>query len=179
VAAGTSAKRYAQAAFQLALEGDSLDQWAEDLAQASDGIANEAFRTFLQHAKVPYLRKIDVISQVLSTISPLVRNLLALLISRGLIDRVPAVERQYRRLLDQHRGRVQVEATSAVVLEDAQRLRITQLLERLIRTEVVLATQVDPAILGGLVLRIEDRLMDGSARTRLNDLRRSMAGVQR
>ena len=175
--AGSAAKRYAQAAFQLALEHDNLDQWAEDLSNASSAVANDELRTFLQHAKVPYPRKVSVIAEALPSLNPMARNLLALLVARGLVNRTSQIEQEYRRLLDQHRGRIQVEVTSAVPLDDGERQRITRLLESLVEKEVVLATRVDPAILGGLVLQVEDKLIDGSTRAKLNALGRTMASV--
>lgn len=172
--AGSSVKRYAQAAFQLALDGDNLDRWAEELDQAAQATSDGEFRVFLEHAKVPAAQKLALIDQAMPDLHPLVRNLIALLVIRGLARRLPDIEAEYRKLLNQQRGRVQVDVTSAVPLGDAQRDNMTRILGRIVGKEVELVTHVDPAILGGLVLMVEDKLIDGSTRARLNGLRRSM-----
>ena len=80
----------------------------------------------------------------------------------------------YLELLDEHRGRQRVEVTSAVPLEPAELDRITKFVSELVRKEVVVSTQVDESILGGLVIQIGDRLLDGSTRSRLDSLRNRM-----
>ena len=165
-----SAKRYAQATFDIALQRDQLDQWANDLRLVVEALQNEEFSTFLEHSKVPLSRKVQTIGEAFPGIDPLVRNLLSLLVSRGLVEMVPDVEEGYQELLDQHRGREKVDVSSAVPLEDSEREQIIRFLTRLINKEVVLDSQVDPSILGGLVIKVGDRLIDGSTRTRLEGL---------
>ena len=177
-----SAKRYAQATFDIALQRDQLDQWAGDLRLAVEALQNEEFSALLDHAKVPLSRKVQTIGEALQEVDPMVQNLLSLLVSRGLVDLVPAVEEGYQELLDQHRGREQVDVSSAVPLEDSEREQIIQFLTRLINKDVVLDSRVDPSILGGLVIKVGDRLIDGSTRTRLQGLgkqlqKRDSAGV--
>ena len=152
------------------------ERWADDLGRATEAVADPEFRSLLQHAKVPFSRKVRAINDVLPTIDPLVRNLLCILVARGLVDRVSKIEDEYRHLLDRHRGRVRVEVTSAVALDDAEEGRIARFMEAFTQKEVVLDMQVDPLLLGGLVFRVEDKLIDGSTRTQLNGLRRSMTG---
>ena len=177
MATGVAAKRYAQAAFQLAQEHDALDQWAQDFAQASSATSNDEYRAFLEHAKVPLERKQALIAEALPDVSPLMRNLMAVLVSRGLVKQISDIELEYLSLLDKHRERIRVEVTAAVTLDDGQQANITRLLQDLTQRAVVLSTRVDPSILGGLILRIEDRLIDGSTRARLNGLRRNMVGA--
>ena len=81
-------------------------------------------------------------------------------------DRAGAVK-----LLDQHHGRQRIEVISAVELEDAEVQRITQYVSNVTGKEVVVTTQVDEEILGGIVIQIGDQLLDGSTRTRLEALR--------
>ena len=165
-----SAKRYAQATFDIALQRDQLDQWASDLGLVVEALQNEEFSAFLEHAKVPLAQKVQTIGEAFQGVDPMVRNLLSLLVSRGLAELVPEVEEGYRELLDQHRGREKVDVSSAVPLEDSEREQIIRVLTRLINKEVVLDSRVDPSILGGLVIKVGDRLIDGSTRTRLEGL---------
>ena len=165
-----SAKRYAQAAFQLALEQGQQEQWADDLDTINESFQVEEFRSFLEHARVPPARKVQVIHDAFPGVDPLLQNMLSLLVSRGLVELVPEVQAEFRHLLDELKGREQVDVWTAVPLQDAERDRITRFLAELRNKEVVLDTRVDPIILGGLVIRMGDKLIDGSTRTRLQEL---------
>jgi F-type H+-transporting ATPase subunit delta len=165
-----SAKRYAQAVFDLALERGVLDEWAGGLAAMSGALENQDLFGFLEHAKVTMPQKVRTIEEALPDIDPLLRNFLCVLVSRGLAELVPEVGKGYLRLLDTHMGREQVEVSSAVPLEDSEQKTISEFISGMIRKEVVMETQVDPSILGGLVIRVGDRLIDGSTKTRLAEL---------
>ena len=170
----TSSKRYAQAIFDLAVEKDRIDEWAGDLAAISEAVKEDELRAFLQHAKVPLSSKMLVINQAFSTADATIQNLVSLLISRGLTDRIGQVEEWYLRLLNQRRGREDVEVWSAVDLDDGEKDRVKEFLEQLLQKDVELHAQVDPGILGGLVMRVGDKLIDGSARTRLERMGRQL-----
>jgi F-type H+-transporting ATPase subunit delta len=170
----TSAKRYAQAVFDLAVDRDRVDEWAGDLAAISEAVKDNELRAFLQHAKVPLANKLQVISEAFSSADPIVQNLVSLLISRGLTDQVGQVEEWYLRLLNQRRGREDVEVWSAVDMDDVEKDRVKNFLEQLLEKEVELHIQVDSEILGGLVMRVGDKLIDGSARTRLERMGRQL-----
>jgi len=169
-----SARLYAQAVFQIAQERDQLDNWAEDLGLMSQALQNEEFSDFLEHAKVPPESKARAIAEVLQGTDPLVQNFLSLLVSRGLAELGRQVEQEYQKLLDGLRGREHVEVYSAVPLDPQEGERIASFLRDLVQKEVVLDTQLDPSILGGLVFRVGDKLLDGSTRTRLQELRKQM-----
>ena len=166
-----SGKRHAQAIFALALEQDQLDQWDGDLEFLDGVLQDEEFKALLKHADVPMSNKTNAIDAVLRDVHPLIRNLINLLVSKGLVDSVHELRTAYGGLLDEHRGRQRVQVTSAVLLEQDELDRITQFLSSLVRKEILVSTDVDEAILGGVVIQIGDRLLDGSTRSRLDALR--------
>jgi F-type H+-transporting ATPase subunit delta len=169
-----SGQRYAQAIFELAVEQNQLEQWAEDLRFADQVLQDEEFRTFLSHAEVPLDRKTGAIDSVLGDVNPLVKNLVSLLVTRGAASLIHDVQVGYNRLLDEYRGRQQVEVTSAVPLDDQELERITRFASSLIHKEVVVSTHVDESILGGVVIQIGDQLLDGSTKARLEELRKQL-----
>ena len=171
-----SSKRYAQAVFGLALELGQLDQWSDTLRDMGQALTDADLRGFLEHAKVPVSQKVQAIDEIFPAADPLLRKVLSLLVSRSLLDLLPGVESDYQRLLDEFRGREHVEISSAVPLEDAERQRIAQFLEGLVKKQIVLDSRVDPSILGGLVIRVGDRLVDGSTRSKLAALGRRLQG---
>ncbi|MCH8989531.1 MAG: ATP synthase F1 subunit delta [Chloroflexi bacterium] len=166
-----SGKRYAQAIFDLALENGQAEQWGEDLAVVAEVFEDPEFTALLKHADVPAANKLAATASVLAGINPLVRNLVDLLVSKNSVGSIAGVYSGYGELLDRHLGRQRVEITTAVPLESAETDRISSFVNGLINNEVVLTTMVDESIIGGLVIQIGDRLLDGSTKARLDGLR--------
>ena len=169
-----SGKRYAEAIFQLAVQQDRVDQWGTELESISQVLQDEEFSSFLAHAQVPLPEKNRSIEAVFPDTDPLVRNLVALLISRGSIKLIGDVHLSYSQLVDEYRGRQRVEVTSAVPLDAAEVERISRFVSELIQKEVVVSTEVDETILGGVIIQVGDQLLDGSVRSRLEGLRRQV-----
>jgi len=169
-----SGKRYAQAIFELALENDQVGQWAEDLALVADVFQDAQFGSLLKHADVPAAEKLQATGAVLAKVNPLIRNTVDLLVSKGMVDAIPDACVAYTALLDQHLGRQRVEVTSAVQLDNTEIERITGFVTNLVQREVAITTRVDESILGGVVIQIGDRLLDGSTQARLNRMREQL-----
>ena len=180
MAARNWAKRYAQAIYEIATAQDptlvetALDDWARELRLIGEALDNREFRVFLQHAKVPLARKVEAVREVFSEVSPLARNLLSLIVSRGLVDQVKQVEEEYRHLVDRHRGMERVSVYSAIALEDPEKERIVRFVQEMTDSKAVLDAQVDPSIIGGLVIRIGDKLLDGSTKSKLENLKEEL-----
>ena len=170
-----SAKRYALALYQLAQERGEVEAWQADLQAADEALQEREFVAFLGMPKIRLSQKMSVIREGMPGLDPLVHNLLGLLVSRRMVDALPAVREGYSKLLDQQHGREQAHVTSAVPLDAGHRERLARYLAELIGKEIELTTVVDPSIVAGLVARVGDRLIDGSARTRLQDLKKSLA----
>lgn len=169
-----SGQRYAQAIFELAVEQNQIEAYSIDLEFADQVLQDEEFRAFLSHAEVPIDRKLGALDAVLKEINPSVMNLISLLVTRGAVDSIHDIQLGYTRLLDVHLGRQRVEVTSAVPLEPPELARITEYVSSLINKEVVVSTQVDEEILGGFIVQIGDQLLDGSTRSRLEQLRKQI-----
>ncbi len=167
-------QRYARALFELAVARDAIEPWSSDLAQMAEAMGDEQFNLFLKHAEVPLERKIESLATVLAEVDPMVRNLGSLLISRGSVDTVGDVSVAYNRLVDERLGRQQIEVTTAVDLTPEEAERIRQFAAALVRSEVVMSSRVDESILGGMVIQIGDRLLDGSTRSKLEGMRRQI-----
>lgn len=170
------AKRYAEAVAQMARENDSWDQWDQDLSGLARLVEDSSFKAVLESPKVPLARKEELITQALPNANPLVRNLAQLLILRRRIDAVPDILNEFRRMHDVHRGIEHATVTTAVPLEQREREALLQQLTVMTGKRVEVETEVDPGILGGMVVRIGDKLIDGSTRGRLEALRRRLAG---
>lgn len=174
MAGNVSAKRYAQAVFELGLKRDRLDQWATELELVEGVLQDDDFKAFLKHAKVPAGDKVKAVDSVLAQTEPAIRSVVNLLVARGLVDVIGDLRAAYVALLDQHLGRQRVQVTTAVPLEPDELERISGFLSSLVRKELVVSADVDESIVGGMVIQIGDRLLDGSTASRLRALRNSM-----
>ena len=172
-----SARRYAQAVFQIALEQNAPDGWLEELQVLARALENQEFALFVDSPQVPVDKKIAVIAEVLGdSVAELPRNLMSLLASRSMSFILPRILEQYERLLDAHRGIERALVATAVPMSDDQRGRVESLLKEIVDKDVRLDTTVDPGILGGIMARVGDQVIDGSARSKLSAMRRELAG---
>lgn len=181
MAGSLRAKRYAQAIYEMAMASEprevekTLDAWARDLRRISTALDDAEFRVFLKHAKVPFDNKVEAVRRVLGRrVNPMARNMLCVMVSQGLSDMASQVESEFRGLLDARRGVERVTVYSAIKLRRRERNRISRFVAEMTSKKVELEAHVDPAIIGGLVLRIGDKLLDGSTRTKLEGLREEL-----
>lgn len=171
---GASARRHAQAVFQIALESDQVERWRQDLRSLAQSLADRELLALLESPKLRFEEKTRVLGEVLTGVNPLALNLAYLLVSRGRLGIVADLVAEYERFADAHQGLEHAEVTAAIPLDEQDRERLAQRLSSLAGLKVVVSTRVDPAIIGGMVARIGDRLIDGSTRSRLDSLKRSL-----
>jgi len=170
-----STKRYAQAVFDIAKATNSLDKWRDDLRDLAEAVANGQLAAFLENPRVPDVAKQNVLKQVIPAIGPGALSLAMLLIAKArLVAAAKGIADDFEAKLDQHRGIVRATVSTAVALDDAQQKQIAAQLQSAIGKQIKLEARVDAAIVGGAVIRVGDRVLDGSVRTRLEGLRRSL-----
>ncbi|RLC68650.1 MAG: F0F1 ATP synthase subunit delta [Chloroflexi bacterium] len=172
--ARASARRHAQAAFQIALERGELDIWREDLKRISEAMKDPLLVAFLESPKIRFEEKARILSQRLEGINPLAMNLAFLLVAKGRLRIVDEMVLEYERLLDEHRGIAHAEVATAIPLDSDEKDKLAHRLSRMMGKEIVLTTKVDPSIIGGLIARVDDKLIDGSTKSRLRALRQSL-----
>jgi F-type H+-transporting ATPase subunit delta len=173
--ASTSVRRYAQAAFAIAVESDALKVWARDLDAARGVVGESDVVAFLATPSVPINVKLDGVNTLLKDVEPLVRNLVSLLTSNGDIEHFEGVCDTFRDLMDEHLGIGRAQITTAVPLDEARRERIVTSLKEMTGYEQIEVTeQVAPEVIGGVVVRVGDRLFDGSTRSRLRSMQETL-----
>jgi F-type H+-transporting ATPase subunit delta len=170
-----SPKRYAQAVFQLALEKGDLDRWLEELRDIAGAAQDTQLVALLEAPGLRLEQKLGAIRGVLPEARVPAHNLMALLAQRRALGLARRILEEFQRMADAHQGLQRASVTSAVPLADADQERIAGLLGQLLGKQVYLKAQVDPSIVAGLVLRVGDRVIDGSTRSRLQALRRTLA----
>ena len=174
-----AAKRYAKAAFELARDKGELDVWERDLRALGMALQAAGAMDFLASARVPSEGKQEFLRRVMEQPGPLVWNLMLLLVERNRLALLPQIVDVFQTLLDEERGIAHAQVVTAVAMSDEERGAIARRLSELTGKQVQVETREDPEILGGLIARIGDRLVDGSTKTKLIALKRQLAGSTR
>ena len=174
MARGPSARRYARALFDLAAERGRQEEWQAQLRDAVAAASEPSVALYLGLPRVPVADKLDAVRRLLEGYDPMVVNAVQLLTQRRALNALADVAAAYDALLNESMGRVPVSVTSAIALSDPQRTRLSGELERVLRGDVVLDLREDEGLLGGLIVQVGDQVIDGSVRTRLESMRRTL-----
>jgi F-type H+-transporting ATPase subunit delta len=176
MAARGVAKRYAQAVFELASEASARDQWLDDLTTLANVAEDPVAGDFIASPNVSAARKREVIDRLLpGDAKQHVRNLAYMLIDRNRFEIAPAMLEVYRDLLLEAQGIAIADVTTAVELTASEQQQVRDQLGKIVGRTIELRLRVDPAIIGGLVARIGDQLIDGSVLTQLRNMRAALA----
>jgi F-type H+-transporting ATPase subunit delta len=176
----TAARRYAEAAFELASRDSALDRWQQDLDTAATFLTDDSVARIVGNPARPLAERQGVIDELIGErVSRPARNLVSLLGQRGRLDLLPNIAREYRRLLQRQRGVVTATVASAAPLTDDELAAVRARVEQMSDSVVELETVIDESLIGGLTVRIGDRLLDASVRGRLERLRDQLvAGIR-
>lgn len=160
---------YAEALIELAYEKGTPAEILADLKEV--GRALKADPRALVFLVAPHIRR-DAKKQVIDhafggKVSDIVTNFLKVLVDKGRQDLLPMLIERFEGLYHDRQGETVVSVKAAVALEDRERDKLKQSLKRRLKREIILEERVDPALLGGLVIRVGDTVVDGSLRHRL------------
>ena len=172
----STARRYAEAAFEIAERDGTVDAWLDAFAAAESLLAEPGLTRLLANPAIPAAQRAALLEQVAGDrITGGPRRLLQLLVARGRIERLPEVAREFRRLYRLREGITQASVTSAAPLTESEVAALTAQLSGMTGGTVEVSLSVDPELLGGVQVRLGDRLIDGSVRGRLERLRSKLA----
>lgn len=170
------AKRYAQAVFELAEESGTHDQWLADLSRLAAAVEDSVVGEFFMSPNVSNERKRAAIAEMLpGDDQQLARNLAVMLTERQRIDSVPLLYEVFTDLVLESRGIAIANVTTAVEMTPEEAQVVRNGLRNIVGREVELRASVDPEIIGGMVARVGDQLVDGSILSQLHRLRLQIA----
>jgi F-type H+-transporting ATPase subunit delta len=168
----SAARRYAEAAFQVAERDGTFETWRSELDAAVSVAGDERALRVLANPAIPEERRAEVLNDLIGGhASQPVLNLIQMLLRRGRIEELPRVAAEFRRLDDARQGITHATVTSAAPLTSDEVTALTERLEQSTGGRITLHVEVDPSLLGGLIVRVGDRMIDGSVRGRLERLR--------
>ena len=170
-------RQYTRGVLDYARQTNSLDQWRQDIATLLAIGEDRTIRHFMENPRLPLAERMEVFGRsVGDQVSAAGLELLRILIEDRAVQVLPQLARQVLREADRIEGIKRVQVTSAEALTDELRQRLSNALGR-DRKTVILEETVDPAIVGGLILREEDRLLDLSVHSSLKAMEEQLARV--
>ena len=168
----TSARRYAEAAFDLASRDASHERWGRDLETAAGIAADERVSDVLDNPSIPQPQRQQLVQQMLGErVQGPALNLVRLLVERGRAELLPQIATEYRRIANRHQGIVEAVVTSAAPLTTDETEALRRRIEGMAGARIDLRTQIDESLIGGLTVKVGGRLLDASVRGRLERLR--------
>jgi F-type H+-transporting ATPase subunit delta len=171
--AGSIARRYARALFAIGVDQRSFEALGKEL-EALAALWNEAteMRQSLSNPIFKSSQKRAILQALLPRVAPTreVQSLAFLLLERGRIAALPAIARAYQEMCDDKLGRARATVRSARPLDVATQTEVRQVLERRTGRSVIMTTEVDPSLMGGIVAQVAGLVLDGSLRARLGAL---------
>jgi F-type H+-transporting ATPase subunit delta len=171
----STARRYAEAVMDIAVRDGTVEEWLGSLDAATAGLSDPTIMRALANPALPFAGRSQAAAQLLGTaVGDKPRNLVLLLIRRGRIEQLPAVAREFRRLRDLREGIVHATVTSATPLTQDELSALRERIATIAGGRVELELVVDSQIMGGVMVRLGDRLIDGSVRGRLEQLRNKL-----
>ncbi len=175
VRASILARRYAEAYFALAQEAGDIAGWRQQLAGVAEALGDPAVSATLENPKTSLAERVRIGLQLLKGASPEARNLARLLIERRRVGIAGEILAHYDALVDRASGVVRVEVTTAIPADKKLEKHIRDALSKQLGSDVQTVVRTDPEIIGGLVIRIGDRVIDDSLRTHLQQLQAALA----
>jgi len=174
---GAAARRYAQAVFDIAKDTNSLDQWLNDLKQLNDFFGKQVAVSALEDPSLKDADAQKIVGDLAGNtkVNPQAVNLVRMLVQRQRLGLLPRILQIFQELYNKERGIVVADVITAVPLDEAHQRRVTEQLARMTGKTVDIRMHHDPRILGGLVARIGDELIDASVATRLASLAERLA----
>ena len=172
---GAIARRYAGAIFDIGMKQNTLDRTLEDVQEIAKLFSIRKLAYLLREPNIPAERKETAIRQGLaSKVLPTSLNLALLVVQRELVDVMPNIARELNQLVLNHKNEAKAEVTTATQLDKTTQSQVQRALERMTGKKIMLETRVQPNILGGVVARVGDQVIDGSIERRLKVLQQQL-----
>jgi F-type H+-transporting ATPase subunit delta len=171
----TLARPYAKAAFEYAREHDALALWSEQLGTVAAAVADEGLSSVLDNPSLTAAAQAQTVTDVCGdALGVEMKNFVSILAENKRLSLLPEIHSQFAQFKANLEKSVDVEVVSAFDLDDSTRDRLADVLGRKLEREVRVSTTTDSSLLGGVLIRAGDLVIDGSVRGRLNKLAEAM-----
>ena len=174
-------KTYGDALFAVALESNRMDEFFEAVKVVADLLrTNEEFGKLMNHPKITKEDKVKIVEETFgSRIPKEITGIMTLLVTKGRAEAILSVFDYFINLVKEEKKIGSASVTTAVSLTDAQKAKVEQkLLDTTKYESFEMNYSVDESLIGGMVIRIGDRVVDSSIKTKLYELSRDLRKVQ-
>ena len=171
------AKNMAKALFEDALKQNELIKWLSELRLISDLMKDTSVFSALHKPGLSFDEKSKLLKDRAGELNPQVLNLVGMLTDKNKLNELDNISIEYQRLIDAYHGvegAEVAEVTTAIPLDDEDKLKLGKRLSEILGKPVTLKILVAPELLGGIVIRVGDKLIDGSVRHRLQTLSKEL-----
>lgn len=166
----TVARPYTKAVFEFARDAGTLQQWSELLNDAMQVVSDAVMQSILGNPALTSDQKAQAMITVLANVDESGQNFIRLLAENQRLALVPEISVQFEQLKANQESNVQIDVTTAYELDEQQQQKLTQALSAKLSRDVSITSTVDKSILGGLVIRTQDLVIDGSVRAKIAKL---------
>lgn len=172
---GAVARRYAMAIFDLAIKQNTLDKTLEDVQKIASLFKIRKLAYLLREPKIPAQRKETALRQALTgKVLPMSLNLALLIVQRQLVEVMPNLAKELEQLVLDYKNEAIAQVTTATPMDQQQYALVQTALQRQTGKKIIMQPRTDPSILGGVIARVGDQVIDGSVRYRLNALQQQL-----
>lgn len=171
-------KYSAKVIFDNALKSGELNKQLSQLRKVSSTLKDESLSKMLLDASIPYAEKAEALASRLGEVDTLTLKMVLMLATKNRLETIEDITDEYQRLLDAYHGvegAEVVEVTTAIPLDEKEKMSLSQRLTDTVKKPIRLKATVDPDIIGGIIIKIGDKLIDGSTRTTLEKLKKGLA----
>lgn len=172
-------RRYAFALFEAGIELNKLQRFREDMLKVTDVLMKEvSLRKILSHPKVLKREKKDLLNSVFKDlVSVEVLNFLYILIDKRREGTIIEINKEFEKLFNEHENIVEVTAITSVEMDDEGKKKLAKALENKLNKTVKLKNVVDEDVIGGVLLKIENKIVDGTIKGQLEEIEKAMKGA--
>ncbi len=172
-------KTYSEALFEVALEEEKVELFLKELEFIVDSLKTyPEFFVLLKSPRINVDEKKKMIAEVFSDkLSEEMNNFLKIILDKRRSGYMEQIKDEYEKLVNEHMGIVKTVATTAVPLSEAEQNNLVEKLEKVTGKKIKLTNSVDKDLLGGVLVKIGDKVIDGTVKSRLNDLREDLAKI--
>jgi len=172
----TTARPYAQAAFDEAQKQSDLKGWSDVLLTCAEAVSNPELAMIIGNPRANLQQVAGVVRELSGAKAGSVQdNFIRLLAENRRLAILPEIAMQYEALRAEAEKALDVTVTSAFELNDAQKQKIADALAKRMNRKITIKCETDQALLGGVVIRAGDQVIDGSVRARLGEMAHALA----
>ena len=167
----TAARPYAKAVFETAQAGSSLAEWSDTLSLLAAVVVNADMKSVLESPAMGAAEKGEILIDICKdSLSDSSRNLVKVLAENARLVLLPEIAELYEMFRAEAESKIEAVVTSAYALSDAQKQAMTDALKKKLGSDVTLVTEIDESLIGGVIIKAGDLVIDGSAQARLASL---------